>query len=160
MKHRLTLASTILILALIVSFIPASASTFDRPVSFSTCNWAQFVADVTVPDGTYHRAGRGVHENMAAEKYRQLLMDNLLCAGVQLRHCDEHLRRLLIFPVVLRRVRQLIFPSIDCADHAGQYIGYWKLRDGSGNMFGIGWNANKSFWVGDQCFFHFEYFCI
>ena len=88
MKHRLTLASTILILALIVSFFPASASTFDRPVAFSTCNWAQFVADVTIPDGTYHRAGRDVHENMAAEKYRQLLMDNLLCAGFQFRHCD------------------------------------------------------------------------
>src|SRR5271157_1067465 len=52
MKHRLTLASTILIVALMLSSISASASTSDRPLSTSTCNWAQFVADVTVPDGT------------------------------------------------------------------------------------------------------------
>src|ERR1700690_4030842 len=52
MKYRLTLASFILIAALIVTSIPASASTLNQPASFSTCNWAQFIADVTIPDGT------------------------------------------------------------------------------------------------------------
>src|SRR5574339_1003845 len=30
---------------------------------------------------------------------------------------------------------------------AGHYIGYWKFKNASGVLFGIGANANKSWWV-------------
>ena len=30
---------------------------------------------------------------------------------------------------------------------AGHYIGYWKFKNASGVLFGIGYNANRSWWV-------------
>ncbi|HEY9152680.1 MAG TPA: NBR1-Ig-like domain-containing protein [Anaerolineales bacterium] len=147
MKHRLTLASTILILALIVSSIPASASTFNSPVSYTTCNWAQFIADVTIPDGTY------ISPNAAFTKTWRLK---------NIGSCTWTTSYALVFSSGTAMTSQTAvnFPSsvapgqtvdltvqLTAPAAAGQYIGYWKLRDASGNIFGIGWNANRSFWV-------------
>ena len=49
MKLISKFATTLLLLALMLSVIPAAAV---QPAMAATCNWAQFVADVTVPDGT------------------------------------------------------------------------------------------------------------
>ena len=43
--------------ALVMSFIPAATLTTQRAAAFSTCDWAQFITDVTVPDGTPFSAG-------------------------------------------------------------------------------------------------------
>jgi hypothetical protein len=32
-------------------------------------------------------------------------------------------------------------------NNAGRYIGYWKFKNASGVLFGIGVTANRSFWV-------------
>jgi hypothetical protein len=147
MKFRLTLASTILILALIVSFVPAAASPSNWPNPPSVCNWAQFIADVTVPDGTY------VAPNAAFTKTWRLK---------NIGNCTWTTSYALVFSSGTAMTSQTTanFPSnvapgqtvdlsipLTAPNSAGQYIGYWKLRDGSGNIFGIGFNAYKSFWV-------------
>jgi len=146
MKHRLTLASTILIMALMLSSISASASTLDRPLSTSICNWAQFVADVTVPDGTTLAPGATFTKTWRLEN---------------IGNCTWTTSNALVFSSGSAMGGSAVnFPSnvapgqtvdlsvnLTAPTTSGQYIGYWKLRDGSGNLFGIGWDANRSFWV-------------
>ena len=56
MLSRLKLVSTLLLLALMFSLIPAGPAAAQR-AALATCDWAQFVADVTIPDGTSFSAG-------------------------------------------------------------------------------------------------------
>src|SRR3972149_517661 len=53
MKSYTRIASTLLLLALMLTLSPGSTST----VNAATCYWAQFIADVTVPDGTNFAPG-------------------------------------------------------------------------------------------------------
>ena len=147
MKHRSTLASTILILALIISFIPASASTLDQPASAFGCDRVQFVADVTIPDGTTIAPG-----TTFTKTWRLRNVGN----------CTWTTSYALVFSSGTAMTSQTAvnFPSnvgpgqtvdlsvpLTAPTTSGQYFGYWQLRDASGNMFGLGGNANKSFWV-------------
>ncbi|HUH99227.1 MAG TPA: NBR1-Ig-like domain-containing protein, partial [Anaerolineales bacterium] len=149
MKYRLTLTSTILILALIFSFIPASGLPLARSLAAPTCNWAQFMADVTVPDGTYIAPGATF-----TKTWRLLNIGN----------CTWTTSYALVFSsgnaLGAPQPAAVNFPNyaapgqtvdltvqLTAPTTPGQYIGYWKLRDASGNPFGIGSNADKSFWV-------------
>ena len=53
MKFISKFTTTLLLLALMLSFAPAATQTAQA----ATCYWAQFVADVTVPDGTSYVPG-------------------------------------------------------------------------------------------------------
>src|SRR5512142_1040922 len=55
MKSRLKTASLMLLIAMLLSLVPAAVTT--SQASAATCDWAQFVADVTVPDGTRYDPG-------------------------------------------------------------------------------------------------------
>ena len=55
MFSRVKSASVLLMFALAISLVPASVASA-RPDA-ATCDWAQFVADVTVPDGTKYAPG-------------------------------------------------------------------------------------------------------
>src|SRR5689334_7678495 len=57
MKARMQAVSTLMLIALVLSLIPAAALP-SRASAAQTCSdWAQFVADVTVPDGTRYDPG-------------------------------------------------------------------------------------------------------
>ena len=53
MTSRLRIATIFLLLAMMLSIIPSAVTVASAA---STCDWAQFVADVTVPDGTSYAA--------------------------------------------------------------------------------------------------------
>src|SRR5512133_2292251 len=55
MKSRLKTASIMLLVAMLLSLVPAAVTA--SPASAATCDWAQFVTDVTVPDGTRYDPG-------------------------------------------------------------------------------------------------------
>ena len=82
MKSLTKLASAILLLAMVFAAFPAMGVSNAHA---ATCDWAQFMIDVTVPDGTTIRAGHIVSEDMAIEKHWQLYVDHFVCAGVQQR---------------------------------------------------------------------------
>ncbi len=52
MKAKVQAASMVLLIALVLSFIPAAALPSSASAAQTCSDWAQFVADVTVPDGT------------------------------------------------------------------------------------------------------------
>src|SRR5512138_2532003 len=56
MKSRIKVASFMLLCAMLLSFVPA-AMTHSEASARATCDWAQFVSDVTVPDGTIFQPG-------------------------------------------------------------------------------------------------------
>src|SRR6202142_1331413 len=149
MKHRLTLASTILIMALMLSSISASASTLDRPVSTSTCNWAQFVADATVPDGTTFAPSATFTKTWRLENIGNCTWTTsyaLVFSSGSAMGAPQSAAVNFPSSVAPGQTVDLSVP-LTAPTTSGQYIGYWKLRDGSGNLFGIGWDANRSFWV-------------
>ena len=53
MKLISKFATALLLLALMLSIMPAATQSAQA----ATCNWAQFIADVTVPDGTNYAPG-------------------------------------------------------------------------------------------------------
>jgi hypothetical protein len=147
MKHRLTLTSLMLLVALVFSFMPVNGLSLERAAATSSCNWSQFVTDVTIPDGTYLAPG-----TTFTKTWRLKNIGN----------CTWTTSYALVFASgsALGAPAAVNFPSnvapgqtvdlsiqLTAPGTPGQYIGYWKLRDGSGNIFGIGFNADKSFWV-------------
>ncbi|NUQ84841.1 MAG: hypothetical protein HUU11_09020, partial [Anaerolineales bacterium] len=55
MKSRTKITSAMLLFALLFSLAPAL--TLPSDASAATCDWAQFIADVTVPDGAKYEPG-------------------------------------------------------------------------------------------------------
>ena len=146
MQSRLKTASIILLAALMLSFVPAA--TFAQPVAASsTCDWAQFIADVTIPDGTYFAPGTAFKKtwrlkNIGACTWTTsyaLVFDSGERFGAP---------AAVNFPINVAP-GQTVDLSLDMTapSTAGQYYGYWKLRNAAGALFGIGSTANKVFWV-------------
>jgi hypothetical protein len=147
MKYRSTLASTILILALIVSFIPASASTLDQPVLAFGCDRVQFVADVTIPDGTTIAAGTTFTKTWRLRNIGNCTWTSsyalVFSSGTAMTS-----QTAVNFPSYVAPGQTVdLSVSLTAPTTSGQYIGYWKLRDASGNLFGLGRDTNNSFWV-------------
>jgi hypothetical protein len=55
MKPQLRITSAMLLIALLFSLAPALA--LPSGASAATCDWVQFIADVTVPDGSKYEPG-------------------------------------------------------------------------------------------------------
>ena len=53
MKFRSKFGAALLLVALVLSILPMATQSAQA----ATCYWAQFVADVTIPDGTNFAAG-------------------------------------------------------------------------------------------------------
>ncbi len=131
--------------------VPPTATNTPLPPTYTPrplpCDWAQYVADVTVEDGTVIPAGQGF--------YKTWRLKNI---GT----CTWTTDYDLIYSYGDRMDGAKVVPltydvapghTIDVAvyltapDTKGEYKGYWKLRDESGNTFGIGNDYDTEFWV-------------
>lgn len=147
MKTRVKVASIMLLFALVLSLVPAAA----LPVSVSaaqTCtDRAQFVTDVTVPDGTRFDPGATFKKTWRLKNIGT---------------CTWTTSYSLVFDTGERMgaSASITFPSsvasgqtvdltvdMTAPSNAGHYIGYWKFKNAGGVLFGIGANANRSWWV-------------
>jgi hypothetical protein len=111
------------------------------------CNWARFVADVTIPDGTDFPAGatftktwrlRNAGSCTWTADYALIYFSGSQMAGPAAVNIGASVPPGQTIDVSVN----LVAPS-----SAGNYIGYWKLRTNAGVGFGIGTNANSPFWV-------------
>lgn len=145
MKSRLKMASFMLLVAMVLSLVPAAVTT--STASAAACDWAQFVADVTVPDGTRFDPGQTFTKTW-----------RLRNVGT----CTWTTSYALVFDSGTQMGKNTVVgfsrnvapgDSIDVSvdltspSNAGHYIGYWKFKNASGTLFGIGLNANRSWWV-------------
>ena len=126
---------------------PTSPAGVQSPVPSSRCDAAQFLADVTYPDGSVIPRGstfiktwriKNVGTCAWTTSYAVVFVsgDSMnapaavpMPGTVQPGHYIE-------IPV------QMTAPGTD-----GSYAGYWKLRNASGVVFGIGAQADSPFWV-------------
>jgi hypothetical protein len=134
-----------LLIALMFSLIPALA--MPAGVSAATCDQAQFVADVTVPDGTKFEPG-------ATFKKTWRLKNIGACAWTTSYSLVFDTGAQMGAPASIKfpsevKPGQTIDISVDMTapTTAGRYIGYWKFKNASGVLFGIGAGANKAWWV-------------
>ena len=145
MKFLTKLGTALLLIALMVSVLPAAAA---QPVKAATCNWAQFIADVTVPDGTSYAPGTAFKKtwrlkNIGTCTWSSADVSLIYDSGEKMGAPASAALPTTVAP------GQTVDITVDMTapSAAGHYFGYYKLKSASGGVFGIGSTANKSFWV-------------
>ncbi len=119
-----------------------------QPVKAVTrCDWVQFVADVTVPDGTAYKAGTVFTKTWRIKNIGTCTWSTdyslAFVSGTQMGGTS---------PV---KLPNSVAPgstidltvSMTAPSSAGTYQGNWELKNASGVLFGIGSSADKAFWV-------------
>ena len=138
--------SVLLLFALVLSLVPAAVLP-SRASAASVCDWAQFIADVTVPDGTRFDPGATFTKTWRLKNIGtctwttsySLVFDSGEKMGAPAS---------VNFPSSVPPGQTVdLTVNMTAPSSAGHYIGYWKFKNASGVLFGIGTTANKSFWV-------------
>jgi len=145
MKSRLKITSIMLLFALVLSVMPALA--LPGQASAVACYQAQFVSDVTVPDGTKYDANTAFKKTWRLKNIGTCAWTTsdtmIFDSGAQMGAPAS-----VALPSAVA-VGATVDVSVDmkAPNSAGHYIGYWKFKSSSGTVFGIGVNANKAWWV-------------
>ena len=146
MKSRLKMNSIILLFALVLSVMPALASP--TQASAAACYQAQFVSDVTVPDGSKYSPDAAFKKtwklkNIGTCAWSKTDVSMVFDSGAQM---GAPASVPLSADVA---VGSTVDVSVDlkAPATAGRYIGYWKFKGAQGTIFGIGATANKAWWV-------------
>ncbi len=144
MKSRFSAVSIMMLVALVLSLVPAAAHP--ASASAATCYQAQFVADVTVPDRTNFQPGATFKKTWRLRNIGTCAWNNVTMVfdtGTQMGNVAAVSVANGIAP------GQTVDVSVDMTapNSPGHYIGYWKFKSDQGTLFGIGVNANKSWWV-------------
>jgi hypothetical protein len=143
MKRKNTLAAVFMTLVMLFGLVPAP-----QPVlAVTTCDWAQFVADVTIPDGTLIKAG-----NTFDKTWR---LKNIGSCTWSKDYSLFFVNGQQMGPNTSMKLPNSVAPggtvdltiNLTAPSTAGTYRGNWQLKNASGVQFGIGPYANKSFWV-------------
>ncbi len=147
MKPRFKAASVLLLCAMLLSLVPAAMAPGSVSAAQTCTDRAQFVSDVTVPDGTRYEAGTAFKKTWRLKNVGtctwttgyQLVFDT----GERMGGPASTAFTSSVAPgATVDLTVDLTAPAA-----AGRYIGYWKFKNASGVLFGIGAAANKSWWV-------------
>ena len=143
--RRGMLLTALMLAALLLQFFPFS--NVENAAAATVCNWAAFVADVTVPDSTTFNPGASFVKTWRLKnigtctwsKYYGLVFTS----GSQLGAPAS-----VSMPVSVAPGQMVdITVNMKAPTAPGSYRGYWMLKNASGGKFGIGTNADKAFWV-------------
>lgn len=144
MKSLYKMMAAIMLLVLALSTFPALKAS---PVQAAVCDWAQFVADVTVPDGTSYAPGATFRKTW---RLRNIGSCTWTSSYALVFDSGERMGAptAVNFPTNVYP-GQSVDLSVDMVapSSAGHFFSYWKLRNASGHVFGIGSTANKAFWA-------------
>lgn len=126
--------------------LPPTALPSATPTSIA-CNWAAFVKDVSVPDGSEYRPGDDFTKTWRLRNIGGCTWDK--GTSLVFSHGDR-----LGGPAEVRLDRSVangntvdISVRLEAPDKQGSHRGYWQLRSASGLLFGIGPSADKPIWV-------------
>ena len=144
MKSRF---SGIIAIVLLVAFSLPVAGNISLVRAASVCNAAQFVADITIPDGTLLSAGASFVKTWRLKNVGTCTWDTayslVFDSGTQMGPTTSVSMPKLVAPgQTVDLTVTLTAPSA-----GGTYRGYWKLRTSSGQIFGIGSTYSSAFWV-------------
>jgi hypothetical protein len=144
MKFISKFATALLLLALMLSIVPSATQSAQA----ATCYWAQFIADVTVPDGTTFAPGTAFKKtwrlkNIGTCAWSSTDVSLIFDSGEKMGAPASSALSTTVNP------GQTVDITVDMTapSAAGHYFGYYKFKSVAGGVFGIGSTANKSFWV-------------
>lgn len=144
MKSVSRVTSIMLLLVMMLTMLPGATMS----ASAASCYWAQFIADVTIPDGTNFAPGTAFKKtwrlkNIGSCAWNSNDVSLIFDSGERMGAPAS-----LALPTTVNP-GQTVDISVDMTapSSAGHYFGYWKFKSNSGGPFGIGYTANKSFWV-------------
>lgn len=138
--------------------VPTSTAT---PI-LRNCNWAEFVRDVSIPDGTEINGGAAFTKTWRLRNIGECtwtLDYNIIFVGGESFSAPV---RIGMPRIVAPGETVDISLLLEAPTYPGSYTGYFMLSDGQGDRFGAGVNANQQFWVSivvrspDQVVFNFE----
>src|SRR5688572_3647774 len=144
MKSVTRYISILLLLAMMLAFLPGSTTTANA----ATCYWAQFIADVTIPDGTNFAPGATFKKtwrlkNIGTCAWNSNDVSLIFDSGERMGAPAS-----LAIPTTVNPGQTVdITVDMTAPSTAGHYFGYWKFKSNTGGVFGIGSTANKTFWV-------------
>jgi hypothetical protein len=148
MKLGTRFITALLLLALMFSFAPQGTTGAVSSVSAATCYWAQFIADVTIPDGTNFTPGTAFKKtwrlkNIGTCAWNSNDVSLIFDSGEKMGAPASVALSTTVNP------GQTVDITVDMTapSTAGHYFGYWKFKSAQGGIFGIGTTATKSFWV-------------
>jgi hypothetical protein len=146
MKTKVQVASALMLIALMLSFTPAAAMPARAPAVQACTDRAQFVADVTVPDGTRYDPGATFKKTW---RLRNVGTCTWTTSYTMVFDTGTQMGSTTSVNLTNTAPGQTVDVSVDMTapNAAGHYIGYWKFKNASGVLFGIGVNANRSWWV-------------
>ena len=145
MKSTSKFAVVLLLVALMISIVPSAAV---QSAQAASCYWAQFIADVTIPDGTSFAPGAAFKKTWRLKNIGTCVWN---AGDVSLIFdSGEKMNAPASSPLPTSvNPGQTVDISVDMVapSSAGHYFGYYKFKSTQGGVFGIGSTANKSFWV-------------
>jgi hypothetical protein len=142
---RLKAFSSLMLVALVLSLLPAAASA--APAAQACTDRAQFIADVTVPDGTRYDPGaaftkvwklKNIGTCTWTTSYSLVFDSGEKMAAPTSSNFANNIAPGQIIDITV---------NMTAPGTPGHYIGYWKFKNASGAIFGIGVQANKPWWV-------------
>ncbi len=144
MKFVSKFATALLLLALMLSIVPSATQSAQA----ATCNWAQFIADVTIPDGTNFAPSTAFKKTWRLKNIGTCAWTNTDVSLIY--DSGQNMGTTTSYPLPTTvNPGQTVDITVDMTSPAaaGHYFGYYKFKSTSGGVFGIGTTANKSFWV-------------
>jgi hypothetical protein len=142
------LVPIMLLVVILAQFVPA-AGFAARPVAAASsyCDWVQFVADVTIPDGTNMAPG--------AAFVKTWRLKNIGTCTWSTSYALVYASGEKMGTTTVVNLPSSVAPgatidltvNLTAPTTAGHYRGYWQLRNAANVLFGIGTKANSSFWV-------------
>lgn len=147
MKSRRMLTWVILSLILLTQLVPLPGMAPKNARAASYCDWVEFVADITVPDGTTFKPGETFTKTWRLKNTGTCKWTTayslIYVSGEKMGTVTSVNLPSEVLPGNMVDVSvNMTAPSIQ-----GHYQGNWQLRNAAGVLFGIGLKANSYFWV-------------
>ncbi len=146
MSIRRVFIPVALALTLLMQFLPGLAFAA-HPVAAASCDWAQFIADVTIPDGTSLAPGATFTKTWRLENIGTCTWTTSYSAVFVSGDQMSAPASVNLPSSVAPGGTVDISVNMTAPASAGHYRGNWELRNGWGGLFGVGASANSIFWV-------------
>lgn len=139
MNMKVKLVAAMLSVMLVLAAFPIGAGA----AHYYTCNRAQFIRDVTVPDGSHFAPGETFTKtwrlrNVGTCTWDTTTYELVLSSGDDFGVATSHK---LTAPVPPWSYVDLTITGMTAPDDPGKYRSSWKLDPGDGHLFGVGWGG-------------------
>jgi hypothetical protein len=125
---------------------PIPATNTPIPTAVTYCDWAAFIKDVTIPDGTQFSPGEVFTKVWRLQNRGTCTWtpdyDLVFYGGAQMSGAAMQIPGYVAPGQTVDVAVTLTAPSTP-----GRYTGYWILRSSSGALFGTGASADETFYV-------------